>query len=192
MPLQNEKFQSKLPPPTLRPLPDPLEQERKKETPATPTAINNNNNNQQASTSTPIDISSSSSSSITDEYAQPIKHVSSIDPSTSSSISETTKKTRANTTGKLQQKQGSPLLRSNSEASSANRKSATPPVTDVVYQHTTSVVKSVIELNTGVQHAQPEEFVDLVKVFLSVFHNFIFNTDLEKESLIFIRIKQKS
>ena len=35
---------------------------------------------------------------------------------------------------------------------------------DEVYQHTTSVVKSVIELNTGVQHAQPEEFIDLVKV----------------------------
>lgn len=26
------------------------------------------------------------------------------------------------------------------------------------------MVKSVIELNTGVQHAQPEEFIDLVKV----------------------------
>lgn len=35
---------------------------------------------------------------------------------------------------------------------------------DTVYIRTTSVVKSVIELNTGVQHAQPEEFVDLVKV----------------------------
>lgn len=35
---------------------------------------------------------------------------------------------------------------------------------DKVYQHTTRVVKSVIELSTGVQHAQPEEFVDLVKV----------------------------
>ncbi|XP_065670459.1 focal adhesion kinase 1 isoform X3 [Hydra vulgaris] len=33
-----------------------------------------------------------------------------------------------------------------------------------VYLHTTNVVKSVIELNTGSQHAQPEEFVDLVKV----------------------------
>lgn len=35
---------------------------------------------------------------------------------------------------------------------------------DYVYQRTTSVVKSVIELNTGVQHAKPEEFVDLVKL----------------------------
>jgi len=42
----------------------------------------------------------------------------------------------------------------------------TPPTenVDVVYQHTTSVVKSVIELNTGVQHAKPEEYVDLVKL----------------------------
>lgn len=35
---------------------------------------------------------------------------------------------------------------------------------DVVYQHTMNVVKSIIELNTGVQHAKPEEFVDLIKV----------------------------
>lgn len=35
---------------------------------------------------------------------------------------------------------------------------------DIVYQHTTRVVKSVIELSTGVQHANPEGFIDLVKV----------------------------
>ena len=33
-----------------------------------------------------------------------------------------------------------------------------------VLLHTKNVVKSVIELSTGVQHAQPEEFLDLVKV----------------------------
>ena len=38
------------------------------------------------------------------------------------------------------------------------------PSEDAVYQRTTSVVKSIVELNTGVQIAKPEEFVDLVKV----------------------------
>lgn len=38
------------------------------------------------------------------------------------------------------------------------------PSQDAVYQKTTSVVKSIVELNTGVQIARPEEFVDLVKV----------------------------
>lgn len=34
----------------------------------------------------------------------------------------------------------------------------------IVYQHTANVVKSVMELSTGVQLAKPEEFVDLVNV----------------------------
>lgn len=38
------------------------------------------------------------------------------------------------------------------------------PSQDPVYQKTTSVVKSIVELNTGVQIARPDEFVDLVKV----------------------------
>ena len=38
------------------------------------------------------------------------------------------------------------------------------PAQDPVYHKTTSVVKSILELNTGVQIARPEEFVDLVKV----------------------------
>ena len=38
------------------------------------------------------------------------------------------------------------------------------PSQDPVYQRTTNVVKSIVELNTGVQIARPEEFVDLVKV----------------------------
>ena len=38
------------------------------------------------------------------------------------------------------------------------------PSQDQVYVKTTSVVKSIVELNTGVQMTRPEEFVDLVKV----------------------------
>ena len=38
------------------------------------------------------------------------------------------------------------------------------PSQDPVYLKTTSVVKSIVELNTGVQMTRPEEFVDLVKV----------------------------
>ena len=34
----------------------------------------------------------------------------------------------------------------------------------VVYRHTADVVKSVLQLNTGMQHAKPEGFVDLVNV----------------------------
>ena len=41
------------------------------------------------------------------------------------------------------------------------------PSQDPVYQRTTNVVKSIVELNTGVQIARPEEFVDLVKVYVS-------------------------
>ena len=50
------------------------------------------------------------------------------------------------------------------EATSLSPTKSESGVVDNVYQHTTSVVKSVIELNTGVHHAQPEEFIDLVKV----------------------------
>lgn len=43
------------------------------------------------------------------------------------------------------------------------------PSQDPVYQRTTNVVKSIVELNTGVQIARPEEFVDLVKVNFRLF-----------------------
>ena len=46
---------------------------------------------------------------------------------------------------------------------------------DIVYQHTTRVVKSVIELSTGVQHANPEGFIDLVKVKTLCFTNIMKN-----------------
>lgn len=143
MPMSNERFHATLP--QSRPLPDPNIQTTNEKNPTTVT------------TSTPIE--SPSASSISDEYAQPMKNAARIESP------DTVAKIRSNTTGKLQQKQGSPLLRSNSDVQGLrNRSSLVPPTTDIVYQHTTSVVKSVIELNTGVQHAQPEEFVDLVKV----------------------------
>ena len=46
------------------------------------------------------------------------------------------------------------------------------PGQDQVYVKTTSVVKSIVELNTGVQMTRPEEFVDLVKVSFEVFSLF--------------------
>lgn len=143
MPISSEQFQASLP--GNRPLPDSNVQKPGEKKPA------------PSATSTPID--SPATPSVSDEYAQPMKNAARIESPDASP------KIRANTTGKLQQKQGSPLLRSHSDARTIrNRSSVVPPPTDIVYQYTTSVVKSVIELNTGVQHAQPEEFVDLVKV----------------------------
>lgn len=49
-------------------------------------------------------------------------------------------------------------------AENGNTTKEIDPAQDLVYQRTTNVVKSIIELNTGVQIARPEEFIDLVKV----------------------------
>ncbi|XP_065061772.1 focal adhesion kinase 1-like isoform X1 [Rhopilema esculentum] len=57
------------------------------------------------------------------------------------------------------------------------------PAQDPVYHKTTSVVKSILELNTGVQIARPEEFVDLVKVVGLNLRDFLATVDLEIESL---------
>ena len=86
-------------------------------------------------------------------------------------------KARCNTTGHINtnKKSDSPLLQKKSEEQSSPKLNEEPPDDSPVdpakvYHKTTSVVKSVIELNTGVQHAQPEEFVDLVKVIDYFFH----------------------
>ncbi|XP_057314339.1 focal adhesion kinase 1-like isoform X2 [Hydractinia symbiolongicarpus] len=97
----------------------------------------------------------SRSNSASDTYAKPIKK--------KDRLEETIP--RCNTTGQIENKNSSPRLRTRSEQKPTKKeKQENKSTVDVVYQHTTSVVKSVIELNTGVQHAQPEEFVDLVKV----------------------------
>ena len=104
-----------------------------------------------------------------EEYAQPHKHDSNkLDVDTT----DLATKRRTNTFSNLpsateKRSSGSPLQRRNTDSSRPARKDISPE-NDVVYQHTTSVVKSVIEFNTGVQHAQPEEFVDLVKVLFSL------------------------
>ena len=78
---------------------------------------------------------------------------------------------RSNTIGNMPpaERPRSQIVRRNtaepSKTEASRAKEALLPDKDVVYQHTTSVVKSVIEFNTGVQHATPDEFVDLVKVF---------------------------
>jgi len=75
---------------------------------------------------------------------------------------------RCNTTPGVEKDRRSnqPVTRTRSTSNDTSSSPVTPTGKDAdkVYQHTTSVVKSVIELNTGVQHAQPEEFIDLVKV----------------------------
>jgi len=105
-----------------------------------------------------------------DEYAQLKKHDDNkhLDVDASDSVT----KRRTNTFSNLpsateKQSSGSPIQRRNTDSSRPARKEISPE-NDVVYQHTTSVVKSVIEFNTGVQHAQPEEFVDLVKVYFFI------------------------
>jgi len=57
------------------------------------------------------------------------------------------------------------------------------PSQDQVYVKTTSVVKSIVELNTGVQMTRPEEFVDLVKVVGLNLRDFLASVDAEIENL---------
>ncbi|XP_066930662.1 focal adhesion kinase 1-like isoform X2 [Clytia hemisphaerica] len=94
-----------------------------------------------------------------DEYARPQKHKNDdMDPAAmrrSKTISAVDRPKSRDSPG---------MLRRNTETARSSRAKEVLPANDIVYQHTTSVVKSVIEFNTGVQHAQPEEFVDLVKV----------------------------
>eukprot|EP00794_Sanderia_malayensis_P004749 gene4749-5373_t len=57
------------------------------------------------------------------------------------------------------------------------------PSQDPVYQRTTNVVKSIIELNTGVQIAKADDLVDLIKVVGLNLRDFLAEVDNEIESL---------
>lgn len=114
-----------------------------------------------------------------DEYAEPQKHNNSPPPPKElDEIKENAAETDADTTAFIRRsntignmppadRPRSQIMRRNTTEPSkttSRSKETLLPGKDVVYQHTTSVVKSVIEFNTGVQHATPDEFVDLVKV----------------------------
>lgn len=118
-----------------------------------------------------------------DEYAEPqknknpspppTKELDEIKENTADSDVDTTDAAmirRSNTIGNMPpaERPRSQIMRRNTaepaKTTTSRSKEALLPGKDVVYQHTTNVVKSVIEFNTGVQHATPDEFVDLVKV----------------------------
>ena len=121
-----------------------------------------------------------------DEYAEPQKHNNNPSPPPTKELNEIKENAavetgdidntdtafirRSNTIGNMPpaERPRSQIVRRNtaepSKTEASRAKEALLPDKDVVYQHTTSVVKSVIEFNTGVQHATPDEFVDLVKV----------------------------
>ena len=107
----------------------------------------------------------------TEEYAQPQKYTKpEVEEKKENSIDTTDAAIirRSNTIGNVppSERPRSQIVRRNTDSSktTSGSKETLLPENDIVYQHTTSVVKSVIEFNTGVQHAQPYEFVDLVKV----------------------------
>ena len=96
-----------------------------------------------------------------DEYARPQKHKNEDNDPAAMRRSKT-----ISAVDRPKSRDSPGMLRRNTETARSSRAKEVLPENDIVYQHTTSVVKSVIEFNTGVQHAQPEEFVDLVKVFI--------------------------
>ena len=148
-----------------------VEEEEEEEEEEEKPALSNNTNTTRAPMATGED-------NTTDEYAQPQKHNKTEEREKNETFNSKTTTTeppmeatgirRCNTIGAVlpSERPRSQILRRNTE-SSKTKKEPLLPDKDVVYQHTTSVVKSVIEFNTGVQHAQPDEFVDLVKVCFS-------------------------
>lgn len=112
-----------------------------------------------------LSVTETNSGNSSDEYAHPEK-LQNIPTDQDSATKRRTNTVSYSPSVERSEPSSSEPRRYTADSATANnlRKEQISTTTELVYQRTTSVVKSIIEFNTGVQHAQPAEFVDLVKV----------------------------